>query len=159
MSVGIGVVVVAGLVVAISLLPVGLGAVSLALVSILFLGYGIRHWDSPAGRVGSVLLFTSLLGAGLEGLPPENLLVATIGAVAAWDVAGYVGDLRRQLDPDAVRTRHVLVHSGATLSVSAFVAAVAYSGYLFGATGSPIAGVLVVAGAVLVVFGLRPLSE
>lgn len=140
---------------ALTLAPAGFIAVAPAFAALALVPLAIR-WHS---RTTALLAATALLGgvvtAGTLDLQPGLLVVATLGTVLAWDATSQAIDLREQLDDADIR-RALLAHVGATLAATALVGSTAYLVFLLVAAIPPVAVVLFLGGAVLLVLGLEP---
>ncbi|MFD1511798.1 DUF7519 family protein [Halomarina rubra] len=105
--------------------------------------------------LAATLLFGCVLTAAVLGVPTPLVLVATVLAVLAYDLAENALALRRQV-PDAATTRVELVHATATTTLAGGVAGVAYALSSLAPSGLPgVAFLGLLAGAVVLVLGLR----
>lgn len=139
---------------ALALVPASLGVALLGLLAVPVFFRGLRNHSRSQLLLGVGILFGAIVIAGVGDLRPVLLLVATGAMVLAWDSASHTVDLRAQLDETAGSRRSRLAHSGATLAVTALLAAVVYAVSLPGLTVSPLAALLVLVGGVFVAFGL-----
>jgi len=110
------------------------------LAGLLLLGLGVRPVRQRfARRFVSAGLAALLVGVALAGIferaGPIQLLVATAGAVVAWDLAEHGISLGEQLRTDAETRAVELVHGAATAAYGAVLVAVALVLYEHGATG------------------------
>jgi hypothetical protein len=122
----------------------------------LLLAGSYRAW-AVGTKGGGIAVLAGVVYAGALGLPPQALVVATIGAVVAWDGGVTAAGLTGQLDEQAASGRAELVHAGSTLVAAAGVGAVLVLTYAVGdGLVAPAAVVPVVAGAILVAAGLSP---
>lgn len=137
-----------------ALVPANLGVALLGLLALPLLFRGLRVQSRPQVLLGVGVLFGAIVIAGVGDLRPELLLVATGAMVLAWDSASHAVDLRAQLDGTAESRRSRLAHSGATVAVTALLAAVVYAVSLPGVVVSPLAALLVLVGGVFVAVGL-----
>jgi hypothetical protein len=158
--VGRGVTVLAGLGTVAVLATGSTAAAGFAAVGTLLVALAPRWPRRAAADAGGVGLFVGLLVAGAGGLAAPLLLVATLGAVLAWDGGSHAVGLATQLEPESQSGRGELVHAGLTLVVTAGIAGVAYVTYLVGRGRLPlVAGVLVALGAVLVTLAIDPAGD
>lgn len=152
--------------VAVSLLAAAVAVASLAVAAALALpvaGVGVlglaagllggrRRWVTG----GSVGLFVAALLAGVQGAPPEPLLVALLGTVVAWDVGEHGVGLGEQLGREARSRRAVAVHAAAATAVGAAATVLGYGGYLAVSGGQPTTAVVfLLVGVVALVAALR----
>lgn len=154
---GEGVTVVAGLLTAAVILAAGTTPALAAVAGTVALLVGVRRaWDTST-NLGGFLLLGGVVYAGALGLSPQALVVATVGAVLAWDGAVTAAGLGEQLDREATSRRAELVHTGSTLVAAAGVGAVVVLTFAVGqGLVTPAAAIPVAAGAVLVAAGLSP---
>jgi hypothetical protein len=154
---GEGVALVAGLLTAGVILAAGTTPALAAVAGTVALLVGVRRaWDTGT-NLGGFLLLGAVVYAGALGLAPQALVVATIGAVLAWDGAVTAAGLEEQLDAAATSRRAELVHTGSTLVAAAGVGAVVVLTFTVGrGLVTPAAAIPVAAGAVLVAAGLSP---
>lgn len=135
--------------------PGGVLAVAAAIVALgLFVLAQSRH--SPVIAIaGAGALFGGVGIAAAGDVPVGTTLVGTVGAVVAWDVTAQTISLRQQVDDGEIR-RALFAHVGATLAASAVIASLIYLAFLFGGAVPPVAVVLFLVGAVLLVVALEP---
>lgn len=145
-----------GLLAVFVLTPAGFGTAGVAAVGLGLLVAGTRHRHRTQVHAGGILVFVAILVAGIRAHDPGLLLAATIGTIAAWDVAFYTVEVTTQLDTDVAIDRSLSIHAGATLAVTALVGVVVYGAFLFGGWLPPFALLFLVVGAALVVIGLVP---
>lgn len=114
-------------------------------------------WGLLAGTrrivtVGAVALLGGVLYAGLAGAPAVLLLGGVGASVFAWDSSGFSIDLGAQLGREAATTRLEVVHAVASAAVALATAGVGYAVYLTATGGQPMAALLLLllAGMVLV---------
>jgi hypothetical protein len=152
-----GVVLIGGLLTAVALLPAGTTPAVAALVGSVFLVVGAhREWQTGT-NLGGALLFCGLVYAGALGLAPGALVVATIGAVVAYDSGVTALGLTGQLDARAGSRRAEMVSVGGTVVAAAGVGGVVVLAYSVGNGVVPPAAVIpVTLGALLVAAGLSP---
>lgn len=111
-------------------LPAAAGAVALALspaalavavVGAALLAVGTDRASRRIVTAGGLLALAGVFLAGIEGIRPALVLVATAGAVVSWSTGQHVVGLARQLGQDAPIDRSVGVHL-ATVTVASLVA-------------------------------------
>ncbi len=154
---GVAVAVFAGAIAVLATLPAGLDAAGLAAVGLALLAFGVASRSRATITWGGVLAYLGVLVGGVGGLDPGLFLVGTVGTVVAWDAGTHVAELELQLDPAAGTDRATLVHVSATALVASVVAGLAYLAFLAGnGRFPPLAGLLLVVGAVLVALVLEP---
>lgn len=127
------------------------GVVGLALVA------GGLWWPARGAVLAGVL--SLLAGAGwaaIAGAPPGATVVATAGALLAWDLGEHAVDLGLAVGPEG-RTRSAeVVHAAAGLAVATLGAAGGVLVFRLAPGGRPpLVLMLLLVGAVLVVAGLR----
>lgn len=119
------------------------------------LGLGLLAGSRRAVTAGSGLLFAGVLLAGVNGAAPEPLLVGTVGAVVAWDVADNAISVGTQLGRAANTRNAELVHAASSLAVGGVTAGFGYGVYLAAAAGQPLTAlVFLLLGAVVLVSAL-----
>lgn len=151
---------VAAAVAILALVPAGPVPVLVALVGAAFLASGHRRDRWAHVTAGGVVLVGALVIAGLLGLADGLVLLATVGAVLAWDAVENALGLRSQLGPDADTRRAELIHLGATASVTAGLAGIVYFASLLGRGRIPaVTGIALVGGAILIALGLAPVGR
>lgn len=152
-----GVALVAGLVTTATVAGAGTLPAGLAVVGTAAMVVGATRERQGAVDLGGLVVVLGILVAGTRGVPADLLVLATVGAVLAWDSAGHALGLSVQLGPDATTRRGEAVHVGVTLVAAAGVAALAMLTFVVGDGRVPlVAGVVVAIGAVLVAGGLVP---
>ena len=124
------------------------------------LGFGLlvlaQFRQSPVVAVaGAGALFGGVGVAAVANSAVGMTLLATVGAVVAWDTAAQTISLHQQVD-DGDMHRALLAHVGATLAANSAVAALVYLAFLFGGAVPPVAVLLFVLGAVVLVLALDP---
>jgi hypothetical protein len=102
-----------------------------------------------------LVLFGSVVVAGLLSAPAVALVVAMVGAVLAWDVGENAITVGEQF-PETARTwRGELIHAIVSTIVVTVFAIGAFAVYTVSTGGYPLAAVaLVVVGALVVLVGL-----
>jgi hypothetical protein len=151
-TVGLGLTTAIGLVGAVSTLLTG---VWLGLVGVALAGSGVYRGSRGALGVGVLVLFGSVVVAGLLSAPAVALVVAMVGAVLAWDVGENAITVGEQF-PETARTwRGELIHAIVSTIVVTVFAIGAFVVYTVSTGGYPLAAVaLVVVGALVVLVGL-----
>lgn len=145
----------AALLTAAVLSPAGLLAVAPAAAALGLFPLALSWRSRRVAMAATTLLLGGVVVAGTFALDTGLLVVATLGTVLAWDATAQTIALREQLD-DGATGRAMAAHLGTTLVVTALVGATAYLVFLLVATIPPVAVVLSLAGAVLLVLGLEP---
>lgn len=150
----------AGLLVPLAVAPVGPEYVALALAGLLALALGTYRDRGRDVTVGALVLFAAVLLAAIDGLAAVLVVLATLGAILAWDATEHARSLRRQLGPHAGVDRAALVHVAGTVLAGGTVAALAL-GTLVVARGRlpAVAGVFLVLGAILLAAALIPVGR
>lgn len=155
LSAGLALVAAAGAVGLVAPWSPAAGAVAVGGLALVAAGIAV---GSVGGVVaGSFGLFGGVVLAGLTDVGPLALLLATLGAILAWDLGEQAVTLGRQVGREGKTARGELVHAGASVLVG--VASVG----IIGGVSATVAGglhvgalvVLLVAGIVLV-SALRP---
>lgn len=140
---------------AVALAPAGVIAVAPAFVALALFPLAIRWRSRRTALIAATVLLAGVALGGMLDLTAGLLVLATVGTVVAWDATSQTIGLREQLD-DADARSALLAHVGATLAATAVVGSTAYLVFLFIFTIPPIAIVLFLGGAVLLVLGLEP---
>jgi hypothetical protein len=152
-----GIVLAAGLLAGLALLPVGITPATGAFVGTGVLLAGARRESHTWANLGGALLFGGLVYAAVLGLAPGTLVVATIGSVVAYDSGVTALGLTAQLDSRAESRRAEMVSAGSTAVAAAAAGGVVVLAYSVGNGVVPAAAVIPVAlGALLVAAGLSP---
>lgn len=147
-----------------SVLAVGLAllaAVTAATASALgfaagVLGVAVLAGGVAGGRQGTVsmgalLVLTGVLYAGVLGAPAAAVLLGVVAAAVAWDLGGYAIGVGVQLGRAANTRRLEVVHAAASLGVGLAAAGVGYGVFLLGGGGQPLAALLALLVAVVLV--------
>lgn len=135
-------------------LPGGAASAAFALVGLPLLAYGVvvgRRWFVS---VGAVVLFGSVVVAGMTTAVSSPVLVLFAGAtvVVAWDVGTNGIDLAEQVGATARTRRAEVAHLVGSAAAGLVTVAAGYGTYLFAWGGQSVAGlVLLLFGAVLLV--------
>ncbi len=102
--------------------------------------------------VGAGGLVIGVIVAGLAGVEPEPLLIATAAAVLAWDAGMQAIDLGETLGRTADTSRALVVHVAASTITAAVIAGLGYAVYRIVGSGQPVTAL------VLLLFGAIVLS-
>jgi hypothetical protein len=133
-----------------------LDATAVGAVSLLLLAGGLYASSRRIVTLAGAGFLLAILLAGARGAAPEALLVASLGAVLAWDVAEFAVGVGEQLGEQADTSRLELVHAAGSLLVGVVTAGAAYGVFLAAAGGRPaFAVVLLLLGTVVLVAVLR----
>ncbi len=126
-------------------------AFSLAAIGTTTVAGGILASNRGLVTAGAVVLFVGTLAAGVADASAIRLLVATGGALFAWDVGRVAVDVGVQLGAGADTTDLELVHAGASLLVIVLAGGVGYALFQTAAGGQPVSAVvaLLIAGTLL----------
>ncbi|MFB6250106.1 MAG: hypothetical protein ABEI27_00210 [Halobellus sp.] len=107
------------------------------------------------GFAGGAFLLGILL-AGARGAAAEPLLIASLGAVLAWDLGAFAVGVGEQLGREADTARLTVAHAATGLVVGAVGAGVLYGVFRSTQGGQPVSAVaLLLAGVVTLVAALR----
>lgn len=124
-------------------------------VGALVLGAALVLGHRTAADVGAVALFFGVVAGGLEAAPVAATVVGTIATVLAWDFAHTAIDVGEQLGREARTIRLEAVAIGSSLLVGLVTGTVGYAVYVAGAGSQPVAAVvLLLVAALLVTIGL-----
>jgi len=127
----------------------------LGVAGLLGLGIGLARGSRTAVTLGGAGLFAGAVLAGVEGAPVGPVLVGAAAAVVAWDVATTAVSVGEQLGRDAETGRLETTHALASAGVGAVTVGLSYGVYLAGAGGRPVAALLfLLVAAVLLVAAL-----
>lgn len=145
---------------ALVLVPAGGVAVALALLAVPTFTIAWHRKSARLALVGAGALVAAIIAAAVTALAVGAILIATVLSILAWDSCQQAIGLRIQVANGQHRTA-LFAHLGATLAVSASSAGVAYTAYLLAGTVSPTTAVLLLGGALLVLFALdaRPVEQ
>jgi hypothetical protein len=126
-------------------------AFSLAAIGTATVAGGVVTSNRGLVTAGAVVLFVGTLAAGVADASASRLLVATGGAVFAWDVGRTAVDIGVQLGAGADTTDLELVHAGTSLLVIGLAGSVGYALFQTAAGGQPVSAVvaLLIAGTLL----------
>ena len=122
---------------------------------LLGLAAGLARGSRTAVTLGASGLFAGAVLAGAEGAPVGPVLVGAAAAVVAWDVATTAVSVGEQLGRDAGTGRLEATRALASVGVGAVTVGLSYGVYLAGAGGRPVAALLfLLVAAVLLVAAL-----
>jgi hypothetical protein len=125
------------------------------LVGLLGLAAGLTRGSRTAVTLGAAGLFAGALLAGAEGAPVGPVLVGAAAAVVAWDVATTAVSVGEQLGRAAETRRLEATRALASAGVGVVTVSLSYGVYLAGAGGRPVAALLfLLVAAVLLVAAL-----
>lgn len=124
------------------------------------LGLGLLLFGTRAGRRdavggGGLALLAGTLLAGAFGAGPVLLLVAASAGLVAWDTAEHAVGLGEQVGHRASVGRAAGVHAAGSGLLAALGAGAAYGVFRLAGDGSPLALVLLLAGALALLTVLR----
>lgn len=143
-----------------AVLPAGLPVGLLAAVGLLVLAVGRAQGREPRVTLGALLLVAAIVLAGLFRLPDALVLFATLATVVAWDATENAVALEDQLGESAATTRAELAHVGATVVAVGAIGTLALLTSVVARGRLPaLAGIILVAGAVVLVLGLAPFGS
>lgn len=149
---GLGLTVAVGLFGAVSTLLAG---VWLGLVGVVLAGSGVYRGSRRLLGLGVVVLFASVVVAGLLSVPGFVLVPVMVGTVLAWDVGENAITVGEQFTDAADTWRGELLHAIVSAMVVTLFAVGAFAVYTISTGGYPIAAVvLAVVGALVVLVGL-----
>ncbi len=135
--------------------PGGVLAVAAAMLALALFVVAQSRQSSVIGIAGAGALFGGVGIGAVAEISVGMTLLATVGAILAWDSTAQTISLRQQVDNGEIH-RALLAHVGATLAASSLIATVIYLAFLFGGAVPPVAVVLFLLGAVLLVLALEP---
>jgi hypothetical protein len=117
---------------------------------------GVLRGRRSAVAGGAVALFGGVLLAGLLDATPELLLLAAAASLVAWDAAEHAVGLGEAVGRRADARGALVVHTAGSGLLATLGAGVAYGAFRGAGGGSPLALVLLLAGAVALASVLRP---
>ena len=127
----------------------------LGVTGFLTLAGGLARGSRAAVTLGATGLFIGTVLAGAEGAPVGPVLVGATAAVVAWDVATTAVSVGEQLGRDAATARLEATRALASVGVGVVTVGLSYGVYLAGAGGRPVAALLfLLVAAVLLVAAL-----
>ncbi|WP_254537042.1 DUF7519 family protein [Halomarina litorea] len=151
-------VVLTGTLALVALLPLVLAPTAVVaggLGTVLLVG-GTAVGSDRVATAGLLGLLVGVVLAGLAGVTPGFVLVATAAALVAWDAAVQAIDLGRMLGREASTRRAHTVHVAATAGVAALVSAFGYAAFRVVEGGRPVTAlVLLLLGGVVLAATLR----
>jgi hypothetical protein len=122
---------------------------------LLGLAAGLARGSRSAVTLGAAGLFAGAVLAGAAGAPVGPVLVGAAAAVVAWDVATTAVSVGEQLGRDAGTERLEATRALASAGVGVVTVGLSYGVYLAGAGGRPVAALLfLLVAAVLLVAAL-----
>lgn len=138
-----------GLFAVVALLATAVAPIALLpnLLGVCLIVFGTVRGTRSVVTVGTVCLVIGVLLAGLTGVRPEPLLIATAGVVLAWDAGTQAIDIGQTLGRTADTTRVLVVHIAASTITAAVIAGLGYAVYRIVGTGQPVTAL------VLLLFG------
>ncbi|ELY97798.1 hypothetical protein C482_12630 [Natrialba chahannaoensis JCM 10990] len=126
-----------------------------AVLGALALGVGLLRGRPQVIDIGALVIFATLILAGIETPTVEPLIVGTVATVLAWDLGHSGLDLGAQLGREARTIRLEIVQLGSSLLVGLLAGTIGYGVYVFGASGQPTGAVaLLLLAAALITVGL-----
>lgn len=114
----------------------------LGLFGLVVLTAGVHRGAFRVQTIGAAGLFAAVLTAGVAGTPPLPLLVATAGAVLAWDAGEHAIALGKHVGSRADARRAVLAHVGATAVVASAVGGLGFVVFRTARSGQPTTAVV-----------------
>lgn len=115
----------------------------------------IQGW-CRAVTIGSFVVFLGVIYAGLQGAPPEELLLAGASTVIAWDVGEQSINVGEQLGRAASTARGELVHAASSTLVGVITVGFGYLVYRLGTGGQPLTAlVILLLGGITLVAAVR----
>jgi hypothetical protein len=134
----------------------GGSAVAVAALGVPLLGGALLFGRPGAIDLAGFLLLVAVCVAAIGGAPMPLVLLGTLGAVLAWDLANNAFSLGYQLGREAPTRRVEVMHAASSTGVGVFVAGVGVVLYRAGVEGLPSTAVLVMlVAALLLVAALR----
>ncbi|MFA1610317.1 DUF7519 family protein [Halobellus rubicundus] len=131
-------------------------ALAVGALALAVLAGGLYAAARRAVTVAGAGFLLAILLAGSRGAAPEPLLLATLGAVLAWDLGEFAVDVGEQLGREADTDRLLLVHAAVSLLVGVAGAGTAYGVSLAVGGGQPTSAVVfLLVGVVVLVAALR----
>ena len=131
-------------------------ATAVGVVGVGVLGLGVFRGRRGAVTIGAFLLYLGVLIAGLQAAAPEELLLAGIGTVIAWDVGEQSINVGEQLGRAAPTARGELVHAAGSTIVGVLTVSVAYLVFSLASGGQPLTAlVILLAAAIALVAAVR----
>lgn len=135
----------ASLVVAASILPqVGLALLVVG-IGVLVFAIGLLFGRRALVSMGTVIQLVGLIGAGILGLAPTQVLLGLAALLVAWDLGQYAIVLGQQIGTEAESMRTELVHAGSLALVVIATAVVANGLFVTATGGQPLSGLVALA--------------
>ncbi|ADD04005.1 uncharacterized protein Nmag_0417 [Natrialba magadii ATCC 43099] len=132
-----------------------LAVFGVAVLGALALAIGLLRGRPRVIDGGALVIFATLILAGIETPVVEPLIAGTVATVLAWDLGHSGLDLGSQLGREARTIRLEIVQLGSSLLVGLLAGTIGYGVYVFGASGQPTAAVaLLLLAAALITVGL-----
>ena len=152
--------VLAALAAGVAVTALGVGGAPLALAAggagLLLVTLGSLRPIPRLVTIGVGVLVVGVAAGGVFGASPESLVVATLGAILAWDYGQFGIEVGRQLGRDAGTSRLLLAHAATSLIVGVVAIAVAYGVFWGASGGQPVTAlVFLLLGVVALVAALR----
>lgn len=132
-------------------------ALLFAVLGLVGLGTGIFLLQSRRSVVVSTgVLFIAVLVSGVMGNTAELLLASGLGTILAMDLGQNSVSIGRQMTSATYTKRGEVVHAGASAVVGVVITAIGYGIYLVSAGGQPVAAlVLLLLATLLLVWSFR----
>lgn len=133
-----------------------LSAMAIGLVGLTVLSVGLLLPRPGVMSLGSLGLFGGAMVAAADNVPVGAVLVATIGAILAWDAAQNGASHARQVGASAQTLDAEMLHLAGSFGVGLLTAGIAYLGYRSASTGQPATGIAILLfGCLLLIVALR----
>lgn len=105
---------------------------------------------------GAALVASAVFVAGYYGAPASAIMIGTIGAILAWDLAHNAISHGRQVGRDADTVRPELLHAAGSTGVGVVTAVLGYALYGAVTAGQPVTAVALLAlASVLIVLAVK----
>lgn len=146
----------AGLMGALGVGMYSLSALGVGVMGVLVLAIGLLLPRPGMMSLGATVVFAGAIVGAMSDVPIGGVLVATIGAVLAWDLAHNAASHGRQVGAAARTTDPEALHAAGTFGAGILSAGVAYAGYRAAAGGQPSMAVgILLFGCIVAVFAFR----
>lgn len=116
-------------------------------LALLLLGV-VRGWRR-AVTIGAFGIFLGVIYAGLQNVPPEELLLAGAGTIIAWDVGEQAINVGEQLGRAAPTARGELVHAASSTVIGVLSVGASYLIFRLGTGGQPLTALAILLTAVI----------
>lgn len=116
---------------------------------ILLFGLGLLVGHRGVLTLGIVVQLTGLIGAGVLGLPPAQVLLGLAALLLAWDLGQYAVVLGQQVGAGTDSMRTELIHAGVLALAIAATAVVANGIFATASGGKPLSALAALAVAVV----------